>query len=240
MFDIIQHQEIVRTWLAAFTDPLQFLSSAFTPSSEQVIEALEFYLKVVAASLVIYGLVTVFAERGSLAVKAKMLANGLLGIVFLFVVAMVVHIPFWLLGGKASFLGTLLTYIYAAAPYAPLMAIAQWILVAGMPADLRRYALNPATAQRAGQVASQDPDTDKFTYFLGCLMVLGLLGWSLFVTFRALGYVHDVGGWWLALAIVLSFLIAIPVGVLNRRMASLIYDDGGMGRAAPPSAQLPI
>jgi hypothetical protein len=103
------------------------------------------------------------------------------------------------------------------------MAIAQWIMVAGMPSPLRRYAFNPATAREAAQVAARDPETDKLTYFIGVLFSLGLMGWGLYVTFRSLSFVHDVAGWSLAIAIVVSGVILAPISVVNRRMASMIF-----------------
>jgi len=177
------------------------------------------------ASLLIFGLITFFVERGSFAVKAKMIASGLLGMIFFFVFAMAIHFPFWLLGGKSTFMGTCLAYIYAAAPYVPLLAFANWVMVAGMPSHLRRFALNPATAQIAGQLAGKDSETDKGTFLIGCLLVLGLVMWSLFVTFRTVAFVHDLGGWSLAGAVVLSLVVAGPIGAVNKRMTMLMFDD---------------
>jgi Yip1 domain len=211
-------------WMSAISDPGHFLKQGFRPTNAEITEGLKFYLAVMAASLIVFGLITIFVEQGSLAIKAKMLANGLLGIVFLFVAAIVIHFPIWLLGGAGTFYGTLLAYIYAGTPYAPLIAIAQWVLVAGMPPRLRRYALNPATAQVAGQVAGQDPETDKVTFFIGSLIVLGLTGWTIYLTFRWLSIVHDMSFWRFAFVIVIWFVISIPVGLIFKRMASLIYD----------------
>jgi hypothetical protein len=47
--------------------------------------------------------------------------------------------------------------------------------------------------------------------------------WATFQTFRWLSFVHDLGGWRLAVAIVLWFLIAIPVGKISQSMASVIH-----------------
>jgi hypothetical protein len=212
-------------WIAAIVNPGQFLSRSFAPTDEQLADGLKFYLAVAAASLFIYGLITIFVERGSLAIKARMLANGLLGIILLFVAAMAAYFPIWLLGGKGSFSGTLLAYIYAGTPYAPLMAVASWIFVAGMPPRLRRYALNPATGQELGQIAAQDPDTDKVTFYIGSLIVTGLVVWSLYLVIRWLSFVQDLGGWRLAVAIILWFAILFPINLIFRRMASLMYDD---------------
>jgi hypothetical protein len=225
MIDVRQIQQDVEAWLAAIADPRQFLAPAYEPSKEQFVDGLEFYFKIVAVSLVIYGLVALFVGRGSVGVKAKIVANAVLGLIFFFVVAMAVHVPFWLLDGKASFLGTCLAYIYGGVPYAPFMAIAQWVMVSGMPPGLRRFALNPATAQEAGQIAGTHADTDKATFFFGSLLALGVMIWSTIVAFRSLSFVHDLGGWSLALAIFLSFIVSIPIGALAKRMGSIPFEE---------------
>jgi len=224
-FDPQQIRQDFEAWLAALSDPKQFLRPAFEPTTDQFVAGFEFYLKVIVVSLAVYALVALFSTRDPIGVKFKMLASGLLGIIFFFVVAAAVHVPFWLLGGKASFLGTCMAYIYAASPLAPLMAVSQWILVAGMPARLRRYALNPATATAAAQLAGQDEETDKFTFYFGSLLGLVLLVWLIVMTFRSMSFVHDLGGWSLAFAILLSWIVSIPLGLLNQRMASHIYEE---------------
>jgi hypothetical protein len=211
-------------WMSAIMNPGRFLSQDFVPTDEQLADGLQFYLMVVAVSVLIYGLIAIFVERGSLAIKGRMLANGLLGMISFFVIAMVVHIPLWLLGGKAAFSGTLLTYIYAGTPYGPLVSVGQWVLVSGMPPRLRRYALNPSTAKEAGKIAAQDPETDKITFFAGCFIVLGFTGWAIFLTFRWLSFVHDLHGWRYAFAIILCVLISAPVGAIIKRMGSIPYD----------------
>lgn len=221
--DIAALRRLFEQWLLSITDPQHSLVP--NPTNEKFMDGLEFYFQLLLVSLLIYGLVALFVERGSLTVKARMLASGLLGMIFFFVVAMAMHFPFWLLGGKSTFLGTCLAYIYASAPYGPLMAFTSWIMVAGMPPDLRRFALNPGTAQAAAQLATNDPETDKFTFFFGALLVWGLMVWNLFVTFRTLAFVHDLGGWALAGAIVLSFVIAVPIGALNKRMSALMFHE---------------
>jgi hypothetical protein len=109
MFDLRQYQEAFQLWISALLNPSQFLSEAFAPTNEQFTEGLEFYLKVVVATLFIFGLITTFVENSPLVIRARMLANGLLGIIFLFVGAMAIHFPLWLLGGKSSFYGAVLT-----------------------------------------------------------------------------------------------------------------------------------
>ena len=158
-----------------------------------------------------------------------MLAQGVLTLVQFFVIAMAVHLPFWLLGGKASFLGTCMAYIYGGGPYILIIAFAQWIMISAMPAELRRIGLNPVTAERAGAIAVRHPETQKFMFFVGMLIVLGVLIYTVFVTFRCLSFVHDLGGWRLGLTFVLSAVISFPIRKIFAQMSSLMHD-------APPNA----
>jgi hypothetical protein len=238
MFDFKDYESAFETWLSALTNPEQFMRQPFAPSSDDFTAGIEFYLHVLVASVAIYGLIIVFIERGSLAIKARMLANALLGAIMLFVIAAVMHFPFWVLGGQATFGGTLLTNIYAGTPYGPLMAIGMLIFIAGMPAELRRLAINPATAKQASQIAAQDPQTDKFTFFVGCAIVVGLMFWTLFVTFRYLSFSHDVHGWRLAVAIVACLIISVPLNKISQRMA--LFVSGGVDSAAVPAGAAPV
>jgi hypothetical protein len=233
MFDFKDYESAFETWLAALTNPAQFLSQPFAPSPDEFTAGIEFYLHVLVASVAIYGLIIVFIERGSLAIKARMLANALLGAIMLFVIAAVMHFPFWVLGGQATFAGTLLTNIYAGTPYGPLTAIGMLVFIAGMPAELRRLAINPATAKQASQIASKDPQTDKFTFFAGSAIIVGLMFWTLFVTFRYLSYSHDVHGWRLAVAILACLIISVPLNKISQRMAMFV--SGGVDSAVVPA-----
>jgi hypothetical protein len=236
MPDILQYDQAFETWVSALADPFQFLRPAFAPTHAEVAAGAEFYLKLLAVSLAMYLVIVLFAGQGSLASKAKMFANAILGIALFLTTAAATHVPFWLLGGKSTFLGTCLTYVYAAGPYGPLMTFATCIMIAGMPARLRRYAINPATAQRAGAIAGQDPETDKITYFIGCFLVLGLMLWSLVVSFRCLGFSHELSGWPFAIAVVLSFLIWIPIGRISQSLViALIGSPEAEGAAAQSS-----
>jgi hypothetical protein len=210
-------------WIAAISNPYQFLGPAFSPTDGQFDDALKFYLVVTAFSLIIYGVMAVFADSRSLGIKAQMLANGLLGIAALFVIAATVHFPMWLMGGKATFSGTLLSNVYSGNAYAPLLAITQWIFVAGMAPHLRHYMLNPATAQAVVPYAMMDRDTDKVTFFIGGLIVLCLAGWAIYTTIRSLSFVHDLGGWRLAVAIILWLVILVPVSTVLQRIVTMFY-----------------
>jgi hypothetical protein len=225
-------QGLFEKWLAAIKDPGQFLNKGFAPTEQQVIDAFKFYLAVISVSLIIFGLISLFVERGPLGIKAKMVANGLLGIISLLVTAAAAYFPFWLLGGKATFSGTLLAYIYASVPYGPLIAIGQWIFVAGMPAHLRPYALNAATSYEAGKIAASHPDADKMTLYTGTLIGLALFLWAFYLAAWALGLVHDVGGWRLAIALILWLVISMPVGAIFNRMAALMYGTPQAAQAA--------
>lgn len=235
MVDLTYNQAF-ETWVAALTDPYKFLRPAFSPTPDEVAAGGDFYLKLLAVSLAMYFAIVVFAGQGSLASKAKMFANGVLGIALFLVSAAATHVPFWLLGGKSTFLGTCLTYIYAAGPYGPLMTFATWIMIAGMPARLRRYAINPATAQRAGQIAGQDPETDKIVYFLGCFLVIGVMIWTLVVSFQCLGYSHDLNGWPFTFAIVLSLVISWPLGIVVQRLVGALMGQPEAEASAPQSS----
>jgi hypothetical protein len=105
-----------------------------------------------------------------------------------------------------------------------------------MPAHLRRYAINPATAQRAGALAGQDPETDKITFFTGCFLVLGLMVWTLVVSFRCLGFSHDLSGWPFAIAIVLSLLISIPLGKISQSLVGALMGSPEPDGAAPQTS----
>jgi len=237
MLDFKDYESAFETWLLALTNPEQFLSRPFAPSPDAFTAGIEFYLHVLAASVAIYGLIIVFIERGSLAIKARMLANALLGAIMLFVIAAVMHFPFWLLGGQATFGGTLLTNIYSGTPYGPLMAIGMLVFIAGMPVELRRFAINPATAKQASEIALKDPQTDKFTFLVGCAIVVGLMFWTLFVTFRYLSFSHDVHGWRLAVAILACLIISVPLNKISQRMAMFV--SGGVDSAAVPAGAVP-
>ena len=113
----------------------------------------------------------------------------------------------------------------------PFLAIAQWIMVSGMPPGLRRYALNPTTAQQAGHAAATHPDTAKGIFFMGSFIVLGLVLCTSIVSFRCLGFVHDLGGWWFALAIVLSLIVSVPISAVVKRMASLPFEGDEPAKA---------
>jgi hypothetical protein len=234
--DIPGYDQAFETWVSALTDPYQFLRPAFVPTHAEVAAGAEFYLKLLAVSLAMYVVIVLFAGQDSLASKAKMFANAILGIALFLATAAATHVPFWLLGGKSTFLGTCLTYIYAAGPYGPLMTFATWIMIAGMPAHLRRYAINPATAQRAGALAGQDPETDKITFFTGCFLVLGLMVWTLVVSFRCLGFSHDLSGWPFAIAIVLSLLISIPLGKISQSLVGALMGSPEPDGAAPQTS----
>jgi hypothetical protein len=105
------------------------------------------------------------------------------------------------------------------------MAVGQWIMVSSMPTKLRPYALNPTTAGSAAQVALNDPETDKMTFGVGIAVAWVLMAWTTIVTFRCLGFVHDLGGWRFAVAILFSILLTVPISTVTMRMASLLHEQ---------------
>jgi hypothetical protein len=225
LWDVQKHEEFLTNWYSALLNPELFLGEGFDPPRDLVFAGIEFYAKILVVSLLISWIVIYFAERGSSAHKVKVLASAVLGIVFLLVATMAMHVAFWLPGGESKIGGTFLTYIYAMAAYSPIFPICTWIMVAGMPAPLRSYAFNPGTARNAGRLAMQDPQTDKFAFFAGGFLATTLLFWTFFVTFRCLGFVHGLHGWSFFVAIVLSLLLLTGLGRLNNTMVRIMFGD---------------
>jgi len=116
------------------------------------------------------------------------------------------------------------------------MTFALLILAAGLPRELRKLATDPATAQQAFALAQNNPNTSKGTIALGCAATYGGIGWATFVTFRNLAIVHDLTGWRLAGAILLSLLISVPIGLILKRIGTLFApsaEDGGPVQTPP-------
>ena len=217
-------RQVLVTWWAALTDPWQFLSPSYNPNPEQIAAGFEFYVGVFLITMAVLLMTVLACGRGSTGIRAKMLGYGLLGLAMFVVVAIVMHFAFSLLGGKASLAGTCLTYVYAAAPYQPLIAFASWVIASGMPAQLRPYILNPFTSSEAGARAAKHPETDMVTVGLGTLASVGLIIWTLILVFRALRYGHDLDYLWSLAAFAIGLIV---VSVLNRvfmRMSGTLSD----------------
>ncbi|MFO0928040.1 MAG: YIP1 family protein [Gemmataceae bacterium] len=214
-------------WKQALLNPQQFLEVGFQPTEDQLTEGLEFYLMMFVVSFVLFAPLAL-AARGEVATKTKVIINGALGLLFTALVAMTWFAAFWLLGGHSNFTGTLLAYIYSATPYLPPTAFCSLLIFTGLPTELRAYALNPATAQAAMQVAAEDPQTSKGMVALGGLGSLGLMLWSVVVVFRSFGFVHELSGWKFAAAIALSIVVAAPVSSVLRRLSLALQGSTGL------------
>ena len=212
-------------WSEAVASPSSFMTSPFKPTEQQVIEGLVFYIAMLAITLAFYLLLAVFVGRKDLAAGARSLANAMFGLVFFLLTAMAIHFPFSWLGGQSDFWGTCLAYIYATTPYLPVLAVLMWIMVASIPADLRPYVLSPSTSQQAGALAAQSEETDKFPFYFSCFAAMILMVWNLFRLFQTLSFAHDLSGWSLAGAIVLSMLVTGLIKKLFDPIARLIIGE---------------
>ena len=217
---------VLKYWTRSISHPKQFLAPDFHPLDGQLIDGIEFYFAMLVVSLLLYA-PFVLGQRGEFAEKASLAAGVILGLLSTTVIAMTWHLAFSLLGGGASFGGTCLAVIHANGPYLPLMAFASLIVFAALPADLQRHAVNPATAKFAMERGIIDPRTNKGLSALGGLATLALLAWSAVVTFRCLSFVHGLLGLWrVAGAVALSALIAAPLSVVFKAVASVLSPGG--------------
>jgi hypothetical protein len=216
--------EVLGKWMDAISNPWQFMGQAFQPGSEQVYDGLEFYLTMLLVTFVPYAPVA-FSQKGEMGDKMRVATNAILGLVSSAVLAMTWHFSFWLVGGQASFGGTYLAYVWAVSPYLPLMTLASLVAVAGLPPHLRRYALNPSTAQEALKRVNEDPRTSMGLVAVGSLGALAVLGWSIIMLLRCFCFVHDVSGWRLVGAILLSVVLAAPVGRVLKGLSSLLQSE---------------
>jgi hypothetical protein len=215
-----------KAWRQAVEGPEQFLAQAFDPSEAQLLDGLELYLVMMSVSLLFTAPLALW-QRGNLQDRSKGVANTVLGLLFTGLVAMTWHIAFWLFGGASGFTGTYLAYIYAAAPLVPLLAFSSVLVFAGLPPYLRRFALSPATSRQAVMLAQDDPRTQRGLVALGGLLSFGLMVWSAIALLRALSFVHNLSGWRLVGAIVLSMLLAVPVGAVLRAVSAVLRPEGG-------------
>jgi hypothetical protein len=144
--------------------------------------------------------------------------------------------------GKATLAGTFLAYCYSAGPYMPLVNFAVLISLSGYPPKLRPYASNAVAAHQAFLDALQDPETGKFNLYLGSFLTLGIMLVSTYVLFRALIFVHDLHGWRMVGAILISFIIFGIIGLVMKRVSTLFMPPTPPPRptaSVPPAAVLP-
>jgi hypothetical protein len=210
----------------------------FEPADHQTVEGLVFFIAMFSISFSLYVLLALFVGRKDIAAFIKSLTAAFFGLVFFLIVMMAFYFPFWLFGGKSNFWGTGLAYIYSVGPLIPILALLTWIGVAAMPPYLRPYAFSPNLSVKVGEAAAKDSATQKFPYFVAGLGILILIFWGLFRIFQSVSFVHDLGGWRLAGAAVLSMAIVHVMKKLFDPITSLVVGelDVRATAAAPPAA----
>ena len=197
----------VHKWLAAISNPKQFLAPLFHPDDKELVAGLEFYFVIIVFNLLIYAPFTL-GKRSELADKVRLLTFSVVGQLFGLALVLSWHFAFWLLGGGASFSGTYLVTVYAGGPYMMLASVSSLIVVGALPPELRALAVNIVTAQQAIQHGIKDPRTNTVAIVVG-----GILGWAFgiwmtVVLLRCMSFVHGLTGWRMFLAVLLSFLIS--------------------------------
>jgi Yip1 domain len=234
--------QVSTTWAQAISDPQQFLSPSFQPTDEQITRGLEFYFAMIAVSLLLYAPFVLGSHKSELGDKAGLAASAFVGLFSTALLAMSWHFAFWLLGGASTFSGTYLAYVYAGSPFTPLITFSSLIIFGALPPDLRRYAINPTTAQKGMVRAWADPRTNKILFLLGTLLGLVFIVWSLIVMFRCMSFVQNVGGLGLVGAIVLILLITAVVGYVLKAVQSVFNPTSDEtlppGSAADQSASI--
>jgi hypothetical protein len=221
-----------KKWREAISDPKHFVQPGFDPTEDQLIEGIEFYLMLFSVSFVFLAPL-VLTSKGETADKSKAAINAAIGLMFTGILAMTWFFAFWLMGGTSTIAGTFVTYIYAAGPYLPLFSALGLLIYTGLPERYRRAAMNPATTQAAMNAAVQDPETSKGPVMLGGCAAVGIMIWSMIVVFRCFSYVHEVNGWKLAGAIVLSLIVSAPVSAVLKKLSALIQGTPGVSESLP-------
>jgi hypothetical protein len=212
--------ELARKWLAAVTNPEQFLAPNFQPTDDQLAAGVDFYLKMLIAAFALSAPL-ILLQRGGLDIKARATANALLGLLFGGAIACSWYLSFSWLGGTASLKATYLAYVYSGGPYLLVMPLITLLMLSGLPRCLQRAALNPATARTALQDAQTHPDTDMAPIGVAVLLFWAVSIWASIVQFRALSEIHQIHGWLLVGAIALSLVIVAPVSWVWRKIGEL-------------------
>lgn len=213
--------QLSHKWAQSISDPKQFLSQAFQPTDDQLLSGLEFYFGIIAISLLLYAPFVLGSSKGELSDKVQLVASSFVNLFFGAVLAMSWHFAFWLLGGASNFSGTYLAYVYGGAPFVPLITLSSLIIFGALPPNLRQYALNPTTAQKAMKAGIADPRTSNTKIILGTLLTLGFTAWSIVVQFRCMSFAQNVRGWRLVLVIVLILPISMLVGYLSQTVQAV-------------------
>lgn len=94
--------------------------------------------------------------------------------------------------------------------------------VAGAHEDLRPYAFNPSTAVAFGAAVMRAKKTGMIPFLFGVIGAIVLLIWMIYRTFAAMSFVHNIGGWYQAVAIVVALLAFSALGRLQNSILSLI------------------
>lgn len=226
MFDkeIEKMLELCKRWFSSISEPKNFLDVAFHPSEQAIFAGIEFYIALLVISLLLSSPIFL-SLRGPYSDKIRLMARGIIGLVSSAIITMTWHFSFWLFDGQATFAGTYLAYVYVWGPYLPLITAISLIIFSGLPASLRVYALNPAMKQEELAKAMNDPETSRGLVGFGTLMIFGITLWVFVLQFRCLSYVHNVFGWKLAGAILVSLILMGPVGMILKRLGTLSYSD---------------
>jgi hypothetical protein len=218
------YAKIWEIWTQSIRSPEQFLGPAFAPTWQQFVDALGFYLVMVSLVALISAFIAFFLVSGDFSTRAKSLTYPVLKFFQIAVAAMAIHFPFWLLGGKASFYGTCVAFVYGTAPYLPLISLAGLIMSWSVAPSYRASAIMGAwtAGQNPAQNAMQDAATNKWALLLASLLSVALTSLSLFGMFRALSFVHALGWVPLAAAIILSFIVMGLVETAKRLLGVLL------------------
>jgi hypothetical protein len=224
----------LHTWIAAISNPKQFLAPLFQPSDTQIVDGLEFYFLIIVFNLLLYA-PFILGRTSELADKIRLLASSVVGQLFGVVLVLSWHLAFWLLGGGASFSGSYLVTVYAGGPYMMLASVTSLIAVAALPPELRPLALNPVTAQQAIQLGIADPRTNSVAIVLGGFLSWGITIVMTVVLFRCMSFTHSLVGWRLAVAILFSLLISCLLVPALKFVSSIFMPPP----VVPPSSATP-
>jgi Mg-chelatase subunit ChlD len=219
----------------ALSEPKQFLSEAYNPGQEALLDAIEFHLSLLVIGITIFAFLAAKKKGGDFAQKSNLVLNAVVNLVMTAALALVWHVVYRALGGSASLEGTYCAYVYAAGPYIALSVLATLIVVASLPPHLQHLALSPATAATAFEKAKGHPKTSHVTLFFGLLAVLGVPIVSIVKVLDCYSYVHEISGWKCVLAVVLSLIVGAPVVPLLKRLALLFGDDEQADAEQPSS-----
>jgi len=223
-------------WANAISDPHRFLYTM--PTEAKVVDGLEFYFAVLIFAFVLQA-PFVLGQKGDFGDKARLVASSVVGLVTSAVIAMSWHIAFHILGGHATFTGTLLVYVYSGAPYVPLISLASLISFAGLPPYLQHKGLSFATAAQLGPDLAKDPGTRMRFVIVGSFSLYGVLFWSVIVQLRGMKFVHQVSGIRFFFCVVFALVItAIEAPLLKELSAVFNTPDAAPAESAPLPAAL--